>query len=35
MAHGNFVWNELVAHDVAKAKTFYAETRSSPCNLPM
>jgi predicted enzyme related to lactoylglutathione lyase len=26
MAHGRFVWNELVAHDVAKAKKFYAET---------
>jgi predicted enzyme related to lactoylglutathione lyase len=26
MAHGRFVWNELVAHDVAKAKKFYADT---------
>lgn len=26
MAHGRFVWNELVAHDVAKAKKFYAGT---------
>jgi hypothetical protein len=25
MAHGNFVWNELVAHDVAKAKKFYTD----------
>jgi uncharacterized protein len=26
MAHGNFVWNELVTHDVEKAKAFYAAT---------
>lgn len=26
MAHGQFIWNELVTHDVAKAKKFYAET---------
>ena len=25
MAHGHFVWNELVTHDVAKAKKFYAD----------
>ncbi|MBL8590071.1 MAG: VOC family protein [Methylobacteriaceae bacterium] len=26
MAHGNFVWNELMTTDVAKAKSFYAAT---------
>jgi predicted enzyme related to lactoylglutathione lyase len=25
MSHGKFVWNELVTHDVAKAKKFYAD----------
>lgn len=25
MAHGKFVWNELMTHDVAKAKKFYGE----------
>ena len=25
-AHGTFHWNELMTHDVAKAKTFYAQT---------
>jgi uncharacterized protein len=24
--HGNFYWNELMSHDVAQAKTFYAQT---------
>jgi len=24
MAHGHFIWNELVTHDVEKAKRFYA-----------
>lgn len=26
MAHGHFVWNELMSHDVAKARAFYAAT---------
>lgn len=26
MAHGHFIWNELVTHDVEKAKKFYADT---------
>jgi predicted enzyme related to lactoylglutathione lyase len=25
-SHGKFYWNELMAHDVARAKKFYAET---------
>ena len=25
MAHGNFVWNELGTHDVAKVKKFFDE----------
>ena len=25
-SHGKFYWNELMAHDVAKAKKFYADT---------
>ena len=25
MAHGNFVWNELVTHDAARAKKFYTD----------
>jgi predicted enzyme related to lactoylglutathione lyase len=24
-SHGKFYWNELMAHDVAKAKKFYAD----------
>jgi predicted enzyme related to lactoylglutathione lyase len=26
MPHGHFCWNELVTHDVEKAKSFYAAT---------
>jgi predicted enzyme related to lactoylglutathione lyase len=25
MSHGNFCWNELMAHDVEKAKAFYSK----------
>ena len=25
-SHGNFCWNELMTHDVARAKKFYGET---------
>jgi uncharacterized protein len=25
-SHGNFYWNELMAHDVERAKTFYSAT---------
>ncbi|MDP2409736.1 MAG: VOC family protein [Pseudolabrys sp.] len=25
MAHGSFIWNELVTHDIDKAKAFYAK----------
>lgn len=25
MSHGKFVWNELMTHDLAKAKKFYGE----------
>jgi predicted enzyme related to lactoylglutathione lyase len=24
--HGNFYWNDLMSHDVEKAKAFYAQT---------
>ena len=26
MAHGSFCWNELMTHDVERAKKFYADT---------
>lgn len=26
MSHGNFCWNELMTHDVERAKKFYADT---------
>ncbi len=30
MAHGSFIWNELVTHDIEKAKAFYAKALGWP-----